>query len=89
MRKRKIDNALFVLAKLLEEDNVTMLRLQEITGIKNWTTLSNAVKSLKELGFVEDEIVEGPPVRRIIRLTERGREAARCARRILELAGLM
>ncbi|GEM_PF-3186982 len=89
MRKRKFNGTLLVLAKLGEEDGISMLRLQELTGIRNWSTLNNAVKTLKELGFVEEEITEGPPVKRIIKLTSKGYKAAKLAQELLKLAGLL
>ncbi len=90
MPRRKLDGALLVLAKLLDIPNgASMLKLQELTGIKNFYTINRHIQVLKELGFVVESLESGPPVRRIIRLTEKGRKAAVLAKELLELAGLL
>jgi len=90
MARRKLDGTLLVLAKLLEEGKeVSVLRLQELTGIKNFYTINRHIQVLKELGFIEETIESGPPVRRLIKLTEKGRRAARLAKELLELAGMI
>ena len=85
--RKKLNGTLVILAKLLEHDNVTILKLQEITRIRNWYTINRHINLLKELGLVEEEYIEGPPPRRFIRLTEKGKEVAKHAKRILELVG--
>ena len=89
MARRKINGPLLVLAKLLEVNEATIFKLQELTGIKNWYTLNRHLEILKNIGFIKERYVEGPPMRRFISLTEKGREAAACAKRILELAGVL
>ncbi len=67
---------------------VTLLRISREAKM-NYRTVQNAVKLLKELGFIEENLDPGPPVRRLIKLTEKGREAAYHAKKLLELAGLI
>ena len=92
MPRKKINGVLLVLAKLLEveeDKGISILRLQELTGIKNYYTINRHLDILKELGFIEEEVDVGPPARRLIKLTERGRQAAQHARELLRLAGLL
>ncbi len=67
---------------------VTLLRISQEAKM-NYRTVQNAIKLLKELGFIEENLDPGPPIRRMVKLTEKGREAASHARRLLELAGLI
>ncbi len=89
MLKRKINGILTVLAALnaIGSDEITMFKLQELTKIRNYNTLNRAVSILKEVGFIEERYERGPPVRRFIKLTEKGRRAAQLAKELLELAG--
>jgi len=85
----RFNGPLKVLAYLLTvKEPVTLLKISQDTKL-NYRTVKNAVETLKELGFVNETIESGPPVRRLIRLTKKGREAAVYARKLLELAGLL
>ncbi len=85
----KLNGPLRVLAYLLEvNEPVTLLKISQEAKI-NYRTVRNAIKTLKELGFVEETIESGPPVRRLVRLTEKGRKAAYHAKKLLELAGVI
>ena len=87
--RRKLNGVLLVLAALsnIASEEVSMFKLQELTKIKNYNTLSRAVNILKELGLVRERYDEGPPMRRFISLTEKGRRAAEYARKLLEVVG--
>lgn len=87
MPKRRLNGPLKLLAYLLtQEGEVTIFKIRTDTNL-NINTIYTAVGLLKEVGFIKEEVREGPPMRRLISLTEKGRRAAECARVILELAG--
>ena len=54
-----------------------------------YRTIYVAIKVLRKVGFVRVRYDEGPPVRRFISLTEKGREVAKHAVEILKLAGIV
>ena len=54
----------------------------------HYRTIYIAVEVLKEAGFVKKRYDEGPPVRRFISLTKKGKEAAKHAKEVLRLASL-
>ena len=86
MLRRKLNGVLLVLAALSSiESEVSMFKLQELTKIRNYNTLSRAVRILKDLGLINERYEEGPPPRRLISLTEKGRRAAEHARKLLEV----
>ena len=87
--RRKLNGVLLVLAALSNtaSEEVSMFKLQELTKIRNYNTLSRAVRILKELGLINERFEEGPPPRRLISLTEKGRRAAEHARKLLEIVG--
>ena len=64
------------------------MRIHYDNGL-HYRTIYTAIEVLKEVGFVRERYDEGPPVRRFISLTERGREAAKYAVEILKLANLL
>ena len=85
--KRKLDSILKLLSVLLNEDKpVTPYYLQRKYDMR-FDTLDRAIRVLLEVGFVNQEVEMGPPPRRFISLTEKGRKAAYHAREILKLAG--
>ena len=67
---------------------VPIMRIHYNTGL-HYRTVCTAIEVLKEAGFVRERYDEGPPVRRFISLTEKGKEAARHAEEILKLANLI
>jgi len=87
--KRKLNGPLKLLAYLLRVGReVPIMRIHYETGL-HYRTIYTAIEVLKEVGFVRERYDEGPPVRRFISLTERGREAAKHAEEILKLANLI
>lgn len=89
MPKRKLNGVLKLLAILSGINReVTPYYIQRNYGFR-FDTLSRAINVLKEAGFITERYEEGPPPKRYIKLTEKGREAAACAKRILELAGVL
>ncbi|WFO75650.1 hypothetical protein J4526_01850 [Desulfurococcaceae archaeon MEX13E-LK6-19] len=88
MSERGLNGPLKVLAYLLDHDGSALLTISRETGL-NYRTVRRAVDLLQKLGFVVEEIEQGPPVRKIIKLTEKGRKAAEHAKALLELAGMI
>jgi len=87
MMKRKLNGPLKLLAYLLTaNEEVTIFRIRKESGL-NVQTIYNAIKLLKNLGLINERYEEGPPPRRLISLTEKGRRAAEHARRLLEIVG--
>ena len=64
------------------------MRIHYDAGL-HYRTIYTAIEVLKEAEFVKERYDEGPPVRRFISLTEKGREAAKYAVEILKLAGIV
>lgn len=86
---RKSQPILQVLAALCDVDKpIPITTLMRAAGVR-YETVNRALEVLKEWGFIVEELNRGPPMRRLIQLTDKGREAAKCAKRILELAGLI
>jgi len=86
MPETKLNGPLKVLAYLLTvNDEVSLLKISQEAGI-NYKTVRHAVELLKKLGFIIERYDPGPPIKRLVRLTERGRKAAEAAKVILELA---
>jgi len=84
---QKINGALKVLAFLLNvEDEVPLLRISTQAKM-NYKTVRNAVEVLKKYGLINERYEEGPPPRRLISLTEKGRRAAEHAKKLLEIVG--
>ena len=87
MGAQKINGALKVLAFLLNiEEEVPLLRISQEAKM-NYKTVRNAIEVLKKYGLVNERYEEGPPPRRLISLTEKGRKAAEYARKLLEIVG--
>ena len=87
MGVQKINGALKVLAYLLNvEEEVTLLKISQEAKM-NYKTVRNAVEVLKKYGLINERYEEGPPPRRLISLTEKGRKAAEYARKLLEIVG--
>mgnify|MGYP000265222501 FL=1 len=87
MPEAKLNGPLRVLAYLLTVNTeVTLLRISQEAKM-NYKTVRNAVELLKKVRFIEERYDPGPPIKRLVKLTERGRRAAEAARVILELAG--
>ena len=87
MGTQKINGALKVLAFLLDiEEEVPLLRISQEAKM-NYKTVRNAIEVLKKYGLVNERYEEGPPPRRLISLTEKGRKAAEYARKLLETVG--
>jgi len=87
MKRRKLNGPLRLLAYLLDKDEeITVFKIRKETNL-NIQTIYNAIDLLKQLGFISERYVTGPPVKRLIKLTEKGKEAAYHAKRLLELAG--
>jgi len=87
MPKRKLNGPLKLLTYLLivnQEVTITKIRDETKMPLK---TIYNAIGLLKELGLVKERYDEGPPMRRFISLTEKGRRAAEHARKLLEIVG--
>jgi len=84
---QKINGALKVLAFLLDiEEEVPLLRISQEAKM-NYKTVRNAIEVLKKYGLVNERYEEGPPPRRLISLTEKGRKAAKLAKELLEIVG--
>ncbi len=84
---QKINGALKVLAFLLNvKDEVTLLRISQEAKM-NYKTVRNAIEVLKKYGLINERYEEGPPPKRLISLTEKGREAAEYAKKLLEVIG--
>ena len=64
------------------------MRIHYDNGL-HYRTIYTAIEVLKEVGFVRERYDAGPPVRRFISLTEKGRRAAEYAVEILKLANLL
>ena len=89
MGAQKINGALKVLAFLLNiEEEVPLLRISQEAKM-NYKTVRNAIEVLKKYGLVNERYEEGPPPRRLINLTEKGRRAAFHAKKLLEIVGEM
>ena len=87
MGTQKINGALKVLAFLLDiEEEVPLLRISQEAKM-NYKTVRNAIEVLKKYGLVNERYEEGPPPRRLISLTEKGRKAAKLAKELLEIVG--
>lgn len=89
MPKRAFNGVLKVLAYFAEKENkeVTMYQIQRELGMR-YDTLARAIEVLKNIGFLEERTDPGPPARRLIKPTEKGRQAAQHAKELLRLAGL-
>jgi len=84
---QKINGALRVLAFLLNvEGEVPLLRISQQAKM-NYKTVRNAIAVLKKYGLVNERYEEGPPPRRLISLTEKGRKAAEHAKKLLKIVG--
>ena len=90
MPKRAFNGVLKVLAYFADKvgEEVTMYQIQRELGMR-YDTLARAVEVLKNVGFLEERIDPGPPARRLVRLTEKGRQAAQHAKELLRLAGIL
>ena len=89
MPKRTLNGPLKLLSYLLDHDEpVTIMRIHMDTKMP-YKTIYTAIEVLKQHGFVEENYDPGPPARRLIRLTEKGRQAAQHARELLRLAGMI
>ena len=64
------------------------MRIHYDTGL-HYRTIYTAIEVLREASFVKERYDEGPPIRRFISLTEKGKEAAKHAEEILKLANLI
>jgi len=84
--EKKINGVLRVLTALLELGEATAVELQKKARISNYYTLRTYIEALKEVEFIEEEYSSGPPAKYIIKLTEKGKQAAEYAKAILELA---
>jgi len=85
MGTQRINGALKVLAFLLNvEGEVPLLRISQEAKM-NYKTVRNAIAVLKKYGLINERYEEGPPPRRLISLTEKGRRAAEHARKLLEI----
>ncbi len=71
-----------------KKTEVTVMKIHDETGI-HYKTIYTAIDVLKRAGFIVENYDPGPPLRRLIKLTEKGRKAAEAAKTILELAGEM
>ena len=77
--------SLRVLAYLYDkQDYVPLLQISS-EGKINYKTVRTAIPTLKELGLIEEKVEGGPPYRRLIKLTEKGRKAAEYAKKLLEV----
>ncbi len=85
---RGLNGPLRVLAYLLEAGESTLLSISRGTNL-NYRTVMRAVDILKKYGFVEENYDPGPPARRLIKLTEKGRQAAQHAKELLRLAEIL
>ena len=75
MPKRKLNGPLKLLVYLLSVGReVPIMRIHYETCL-HYRTIYTAIEVLKEAKFVKERYDEGPPVRRFISLTEKGKEA--------------
>ncbi len=89
MPKRVLNGPLKLLSYLLEQkEPVTIMKIHMDTRMP-YKTIYTAINVLKELKLIEERIDTGPPVRRLIQLTEKGEKAAYHAKELLKIAGLL
>ena len=89
MPKRTLNGPLKLLSYLLEQNEPVPIMKIHLDTRMPYKTIYTAINVLKELDLLKETIDPGPPMKRLIKLTEKGKQAADHARELLKISGLL